>query len=169
VFYVQPTEATIQQQSLRHLFTELLTSSVPVVFHNALVDLIFLYESFYASLPQSLSSFLADLSQMFAGGIYDTKYIVEFRARWSASFLEYAYRKRYVLNFAARCALLLVVAKSELLTGVHVLFAVPVDLAWHGDVMASPSGDQELTLTVSFHIMSLGKLFTCVRFYQQSA
>jgi len=88
-----------QQQSLRHLFTELVTSHVPVVFHNAFVDLIFLYESFYATLPQSLSSFVADLSQMYAGGIYDTKYIVEFKARWSASFLEYAYRKRYLLNY----------------------------------------------------------------------
>lgn len=93
-----PMNAVKQQQSLRHLFTELITSRVPIVLHNAFVDLIFLYESFYASLPHSLPSFLADLSQMFSAGIYDTKYIVEFRARWSASFLEYTYRKSSLDN-----------------------------------------------------------------------
>ena len=83
------------QKNLRQLFIELIKSQVPIVLHNALVDLVFIYESLYASLPASLPTFLTDLSQIFSGGIYDTKYITEFKSRLEASFLEYAFRKRF--------------------------------------------------------------------------
>ena len=58
------------------------------------MDLLFLYHSFYAPLPPSLPSFMADLSEMFLKGVYDTKAIAEYHLKETATFLEYIFRKR---------------------------------------------------------------------------
>ena len=81
---------------LRDIFSVLVASKVPLVVHNGLVDLIFLYGSLYADLPAALPTFVADLEQMFPAGIYDSKYIAEFSLRTSASFLEFVFRRQYV-------------------------------------------------------------------------
>ncbi|KAK9766514.1 hypothetical protein K7432_004338 [Basidiobolus ranarum] len=79
--------------TMRHIFRHLLASKAPVVLHNGLLDIMFLYHGFYASLPKKLDTFLADLSDMFPLGIYDTKYIADYLTREKASFLSYLYKK----------------------------------------------------------------------------
>ena len=87
------THPTNSSYSFQDLFLRILDRSVPIAVHNGLIDLIFLYRSFYAPLPSSLSVFVADLSEMFPGGMFDTKNIAESAIRESASYLEYIFHK----------------------------------------------------------------------------
>lgn len=91
-------ETQTAQPSIRNLFLKLVHSKQSIIIHNGLVDLIFLYQNLYAELPSKLPTFVADVEEMFEGGIYDTKYLAEFKLRYAASYLEYVFRKMQRFN-----------------------------------------------------------------------
>lgn len=81
------------KEYLKELLIEISRLLVPIVLHNGFIDLIFIYQNFYDNLPENVMDFAANLSELFPGGLYDTKYLADFHARPNASYLEYLYYK----------------------------------------------------------------------------
>ena len=94
------------EHDIRSIFNHITEYKVPIVLHNAFIDLVFLYQNFYADLPDTSIKFLADLEEIFIGGIFDTKYIAEFLAHSNASFLEYLYKRSLYENSQKKTNLL---------------------------------------------------------------
>ena len=82
-----------REPSLHHLLATILAVGKPLVVHNGWIDLLFLYGNFYSPLPPSLGTLLADISEMFVGGVYDTKAIAQYEMMQEATFLEFLFRK----------------------------------------------------------------------------
>ena len=93
-FYRGNDRSHVKQPDIcvRNLFCEIIRRRKAIVLHNGFTDLIFMYQSFYAQCPSKLTAFMADLSEIFPSGIYDTKYIAEFVDHTPASFLLYIFK-----------------------------------------------------------------------------
>jgi len=94
---------TAGKQPLREIFAEMVKARKPLILHNGLIDLVFLYHNLWAAVPAQLGTFIADISEMFPAGVYDTKYIADYVSRTQASFLEFVFRKEQKTN-ADKCA-----------------------------------------------------------------
>ncbi|XP_015789068.1 target of EGR1 protein 1 [Tetranychus urticae] len=90
--------------SIRNLFHQLVNKKVPLVLHNGLLDLIFIYHNFLANLPPKLPTFVADLDKLFPKGIFDTKYVAEHNFKSKGSYLEYLFYQRQRRNLERRVA-----------------------------------------------------------------
>ena len=91
----QPLKEEVCEYSIRQLFLDILDSQKPVIFHNGLIDLMFVYHHFYTALPSKHLVFAADLCEMFVGGVYDTKRIPLPDSLKLPSYLEYLFHKSY--------------------------------------------------------------------------
>ncbi|KAJ1962838.1 hypothetical protein GGI12_002409 [Dipsacomyces acuminosporus] len=78
---------------IREVFLDIIRARVPLVVHNGLFDLVYIYQSFFGPLPDTYDSFAYDLYEMFPGGIYDTKFIAEAHSPGSASYLAYVFHR----------------------------------------------------------------------------
>ena len=76
---------------MRLLVAALLGHRKKLVLHNGLMDLMFLYHSFYAPLPPTLDTFVADLADLLRGGLVDTKYVADFVAHEKSSYLSFLF------------------------------------------------------------------------------
>ncbi|KAJ2853579.1 hypothetical protein GGI22_004815 [Coemansia erecta] len=90
---VKTEEINEEGKMIREIFLDLVRLRKPLVIHNGLFDLVYLYQSFFGPLPDTYESFVYDLHEMFPGGIYDTKFIAESADPEAASFLAYTYHK----------------------------------------------------------------------------
>lgn len=91
-----PKGTPVSPYSVESLFSLLLHHHpMPLVLHNGWIDLLFLYHSCYGPLPLTPEVLMADLTEMFPQGIYDTKVIASVKAE-DATFLQYLFRKRWV-------------------------------------------------------------------------
>ncbi|KAJ2363582.1 hypothetical protein H4S02_001555 [Coemansia sp. RSA 2611] len=86
-------DINLEGDLLRKVLFALVRAKKPLVIHNGLFDLVYIYQSFFGPLPDSHESFVFDLHTLFPAGIYDTKLIAESLDPGTASFLAYLYHK----------------------------------------------------------------------------
>lgn len=78
-FIRQAEDIEKENKSFRSILNVILRCRVPIVFHNALIDIVFLYQSFICDLPKNFSTFVADLELIFKGFNFDISFIYKYK------------------------------------------------------------------------------------------
>lgn len=77
----------------RGLLWRLGRAAAPIVLHNGLMDLVFIFSAFHGPLPATLNLFVAALLDSVPAGFYDTKHLASTVKPERASFLSFVYAK----------------------------------------------------------------------------
>ncbi len=80
-----------ETDKLRNLWRSVAACHKPLVLHNGLADLMFVWKSFFAPLPESSAAWIAEMSTVFPI-VYDTKFISSMVVEEDASFLQHLFR-----------------------------------------------------------------------------
>lgn len=85
-----------QDKRLNNLWKKIMTAmrlhNTPLILHNGLYDMVYLYHSFIDQLPDTFGRFLVQVSEHFPSGLYDTRYLAD-KADFDATFLAYVFSK----------------------------------------------------------------------------
>ncbi|KAI9487220.1 MAG: ribonuclease CAF1 [Benjaminiella poitrasii] len=87
-----PVKDTKLIQLWRAILGILKYNNIPLILHNGLHDIMYLYHSFIDRLPKKFSSFVNSVSNYFPSGIYDTKYLAA-ELNFNATFLSYVFAR----------------------------------------------------------------------------
>lgn len=77
---------------LQSLWHDIAHFRKPIVMHNGLTDLLFLWKSFFSPLPVASAEWIAGMSRVFPS-IWDTKYISEYMSNHEATYLQRLFRE----------------------------------------------------------------------------
>ncbi|KAI8369688.1 ribonuclease H-like domain-containing protein [Blakeslea trispora] len=98
--YHSPLSETEQKERLKlsNLWQTIISilecNTIPLIVHNGLYDIMYLYHSFIGILPNTLREFETAVSSRFTSGIYDTKHLVNvYGSEFNANFLPYLFHK----------------------------------------------------------------------------
>ena len=89
--FTPPQACGSPQSKLEILWSKIAALRKPLVMHNGLADLLFVWRSFFGPLPESCSQWIAMMSEHFPC-IYDTKYLADSVACEEATYLQHLFR-----------------------------------------------------------------------------
>ncbi len=88
--FTPPAEG-VMPEKLQLLLHAVAAYRKPLVVHNGLADLLFLWRSFFAQLPETSVEWIASMTEVFPI-VYDTKHLSSTVAQEEASYLQYLFR-----------------------------------------------------------------------------
>lgn len=93
VHFTPPSDgaASAEAEKLQLLWRAIADCRKPLVLHNGLADLMFVWKSFFAPLPPTSAAWIAQMSSLFPT-VYDTKFVSSMKLQEDASYLQHLFR-----------------------------------------------------------------------------